>query len=283
MKQLILICMLLSISKVQAKHHKLNLQKAIDQKLVKTKVLGLGGYQGYCISMDLKNLTKDSVIILVEAGRRLNSEDDKYQDILIVKEELITLRNFEEKKFKIKGYCCQASNSCPPINAKYDANKLADTNLVILARFLNAGKFNSDVEQQSIWAISDKKLTANISSLNDSLLYPLRKLVADIKGEILPWYSIISGTYVYSNGVISNFPVWLKGKLNYSSEKDDYVTLIILDTKGQQVCMTKSEWVTQGQNKDYSLNVPVKGLAKGKYTIALKNSQGELVNKSFEI
>lgn len=47
-----------------------------------------------------KNLTKDSLIILIEAGRKLNSLDDNYQDILIVKEELLGLRLSEEKALK---------------------------------------------------------------------------------------------------------------------------------------------------------------------------------------
>ncbi|MCC6372674.1 MAG: hypothetical protein IT236_16845, partial [Bacteroidia bacterium] len=246
-------------------------------------VTGLGGYQGYCVNMDLKNLSKDSLIIEVEAGRRLNSLDDKVQDILIVKEEFISLRNLEEKNFKIKGYCCQASNSAPPANAKYDVNKMADSNLVKLARFLNAGKFNNDTEQQAIWALSDKKPTATISGINDTLLLPLKQLVCNMKGEVMPWYSLISGTYVFNNGTIYNYPLVLKGKLAYSSDTEEYATLYVFDAKGQQVCQVKCEWIKSGQNNSFALNIPVKGLAKGKYSIALKTPQKELAKKEFEI
>ena len=94
----LIACFLISFH-LGANHLRMNLQNALDKKLVEAKVISLGGYQGFCINMALKNLTKDSLILLVEAGRRLNSLDDKNQDILIVKEQIIALKNKELKKF----------------------------------------------------------------------------------------------------------------------------------------------------------------------------------------
>lgn len=283
MKTIFLLALAIITMPLEARHLKLNLQKALELKLVKAKASGLGGYQGYCVNIDLKNLTKDSLMVVVEAGRRLNSVDDKMQDILIVKEELINLKNSEQKIFKVKGYCCQASNFAPSPNASYDINKLADSNLVKLARFLSLGKFEASTEQQAIWSISDKKPTASISGINDTLLLPLKQLVCNIKGEVMPWYNLSSGTFVYSNGSICNYAIALRGKLSYSSDTEEYATLYVFNAKGQQVCMVKSEWIKQGQNKDYPLNIPVKGLDKGKYTIALLSPQKELAKKEFEI
>ena len=283
MKRLILICALLNVLQLQAKHKKMTLQKAIDMNLVKAKANSIGGYQGYCIKMNIRNLSPDSLIVLVEPGRRLNSLEDKYQDILVTKEELITLKKSEEKSFNVKGYCCQASNCAPSSNAVYGINKMADSSLVKLAEFLNKNCFGSDVEQHAIWAISNKHLTANIATNNDSLLLPLRQLVANLKGEKLPWYSIICGTYMYQNGVIANYPIALKGKLIYSNDTEDYVTLFIYNEKGQEVCLIRSQWLKAGKDNSYELNLPVKNLPKGKYTLALKTQQRELVNREFEI
>lgn len=283
MVRLLFIPLLFVSLLANAKHTKLNLQKAIDLKLVKAKAQSLGGYQGYCMNMNLKNLTGDSLLVVVEPGRRLNSLDDKNQDILIIKEEVIMLGNFQDKWFKVKGYCCQASNHAPSQSAKYDINKLGDSSLVTLARYLNLSTFDSHVEQQAIWALSDKKPTANIASKDDSLLLPLRQLVANIKGEPVPWYTIISRTFVYQTGVMQNYPQLLRGKLNYSNDKDCFVTLYILDKNGTPVCQLKSEWLKACASKDYNLNVPIKGLAKGKYTIGLKTGEKELTKKEFEI
>ena len=266
----------------QAKHQKLSLQKALDQRLVKAKAVSLGGYQDYCMNLYIKSLINDSLIITVEAGRRLNSIDEKNQDILIMREEIIVLKKQEDKWFPVKGYCCQANNHSPSKNSIYDINKMADSSLVTLARFVSTRNFDNHVTQQAIWAISDKQPTAQIASKNDSLLLPLRMLVCNLKGEPLPWYTIISKTYVFPSGAIQNFPLFLRGKLNYNNDSECYTTLHVLDSKGIEVCQIVKQWTMPG-TKDYDLNIPVAGLAKGKYTIELNSPNKVLAKKEFEI
>src|SRR6218665_2419007 len=125
----------------------LTLQSAIDQKLVQVSIRGLGGHQGLCISMSLKNLAAKPLDIRIEAGRRLNSEDDAQQDLLITGEQIIALREHEYRSFKIKGYCCQLSRRSPAAGSFYGANKLADSALVKLARYLSSRELDPEAEQ----------------------------------------------------------------------------------------------------------------------------------------
>lgn len=282
MNRIFLITFTLLSLQILAKQQRMNLQKAIDLKLVNAKALSLGGYQDYCMKLHLKNLINDSLVITVEAGRRFNSLDEKDQDILITREEIIVLKKLEDKWVPVKGYCCQANNHSPSANSKYDVNKLADSNLVMLARFMNTRNFDGHVTQQAIWAISDGRPTAQITSKNDTLVLPLRELVAGIKGEPLPWYTIISKTMVYPSGAMETFPLWLKGKLNYTNDKECYTTLHVLNSKGIEVCQIVKQWTSVG-TKDYPLNIPVAGLDRGKYTVELKSTDKQLAAKEFEI
>jgi hypothetical protein len=209
--------------------------------------------------------------------------DEKYQDILITREEIIVLTKKSEKWFPITGFCCQASNHSPKKNARYSINQLADSNLVYLAQFLSSGHFESNVTQQAIWAISDNQSSAQVSGNNkDSLLLPLRKLVCALKGEQLPWYTIQAKTFVYASGAMENFPIELDGKLNFSNDKECYTTLHVLNDKGQEVCKIIKQWTLKGSS-EYDLKIPIKGLAKGKYFVALKSPEKELIKKQFEI
>jgi len=278
----LMICFFISFH-LGANHLRLNLQSALNKKLVEAKVSSLGGYQGFCIHLTLKSLSKDSLIILVEAGRRLNSLDDKNQDILIVKEQIIALRTREQKSFDVKGYCCQAHNHSPYKGAKYDINKLADSNLVCLANYLNANEFDTNAEQEAVWALSDKRPAANITGTNDSLIQGLRERIALIKGEKIPWYRIISKKFVFDNGVITIVNLKLQGVLSYSNEKEDYATLTVINEKGLLVCRVQSEWIKICVNENYKLDLPIKGLAKGKYTIELKTPEKLLTKGDFEI
>lgn len=265
-----------------ARHQKMELQRALDGRTVKAQALSTGGYQDQCIRMQLINLSNDSLIVIIEAGRRLNSLEEKDQDILITQQEIIVLKRNEEKWFPVRGFCCQANNHSPKQNAKYGINRMADSNLVILARYLSGKRIDNHVTQQAVWAISDNRNSAQIAAMNDSLLFPLRKLVCDLKGEVLPWYVIFSKTLVYQSGHMENFPTELKGKMSYENDRACYTTLHVLNEKGMEVCKIVKQWTMPGK-AEYDLSIPLAGLKKGKYTIELRSDQKELVKREFEI
>lgn len=277
------LCFLFAVLQAKAYHKTLDLQKALDMKLVQVKITALGGYMGFCINMELKNVSKDSLFVMIEAGRRLNSLEDKYQDILIVQEQNIPLKNNETKTVKVKGYCCQATNSAPSAGTKYAANKIADTKLHLLARYLNTNHFEPQAEQQAVWAISNNYQTAGITSNNDSLVLPLRQFVATVKDEPLPWYTIVSSTHVYPSGNISVTPLFLKGNMEYSNNAGNYATLTVKNDKGIPVCLTKTQWLNACSKENYQLNLPLKGLAKGRYYIELTTPEKQLAYREFEI
>lgn len=282
MKHLFFFTLVLIVFQAKAKHQKLKLQKALELKLVKVIVKSLGGHSNYCINMNIKNLTKDSLSIILEAGRRLNSIDDYNQDILITQEEMIVLKKLENKSLKVKGFCCQASHGSPRINSIYDVNKMADSSLVLLANYLNSNVLESSCIQNAVWAISDNHNTANISSNNDTTVLSLRHFISRLKREPIPWYTLISKDYVYNSGAFGSFNKLLKGKLKFNVENEGFTTLHILNSKGIEVCQIIEEWALIG-DKVVDLNIPIVGLEKGIYTIEITNAEKTLIKKDFKI
>ena len=215
MKKLLLsACLALSLN-ATARHQQMSLQQAIFRHLITSKVMSTGAYQGFCMYIQLGNRGQDSLILTLEAGRCLNSLDDQFQDILVTKEEVIVLSRLQIKKIKVKGYCCQASNRCPNANAVYGINKLADSNLVCIARYLSRSNYPPAIEQMAVWSISDKYSIASVCDNRDNSFLELRQYLANLKGEKLPWYTIQCYSYVYRHGAITTFPQFLKGKLNH--------------------------------------------------------------------
>lgn len=277
------IVLLLLSSTLKAGCLQITLQQALDRKLVEVNVTSLGGYQGFCMRMDVKNLWKDSLYVTVEPGRRLKPADAGNQDILVVKEELLRLKSREEKSAVLKGYCCEATDLSPARNAKYHVNKLADSSLVALAEFLNAHTFNQEAEQEAVWAISNNRSLANICAVNDSSVHQLREKAAAIKGEKLPWYMLVSKKHLYQNGVIAIINLRLHAAILYSESSQNYATLKVINASGVEVCAIKSEWLQAGINKTYMLELPVKHLEKGKYTVMLQTVSREIFRNEFEL
>jgi hypothetical protein len=258
-----------------------SLQKAFDKKYITAKSICKGGLE---LDYSVSNLLKDSLLIIIPAGWRFNSDAGKndYQDILLVHEEVLVLKPKETKKFDIKGYCCEATKGGPQKGAPYTLGKMADSSLVSLARYLNTHKVDENTEQYSVWAISDGKETANITSNNDSIAALLRTFVAVIKGEPLPWYTLLKHAKITSSGQVHDYPVRFKANINYGIAQTCYSYCYILDSKGQKVSEIFGQWL-QPENTDYKADFNVAGLQKGEYKLVLEGKNSPLFEKIFKI
>lgn len=258
-----------------------SLQKAFDKKYITAKAICKGGLE---LDYSISNLVKDSLFIVIPAGWRFNSDAGKndYQDILMAHEEMLVLRPKETKRFDIKGYCCEATKGGPQKGAPYTLGKMADSSLVSLARYLNCHKVDANTEQYSVWAISDGKETANITSNNDSIAALLRTFVATAKGEPLPWYTLLKRAKITSSGEVQDHPVRFKADINYSVPEICYSYCYILDAKGNKVSEIFGKWLLP-ENTDYKANFNVGALVKGEYKLVLEAKNKAVFERTFKI
>ncbi len=265
-----------------AKH--VTLQDAICRKLISGTGKGLGGYQGYCVELQLRSLVPDSLVIAVEPGRRLKAEASEYQDILIVKSESVLLKGKGTATLRVYGFCCERTDSSPPAGSKFALNAMADSNLIKLAAHLNAGHYGDGLTQSAVWAISNGLPTGGICSLDEPAGIDLRRMVSDLKGEEFPWYTIGNHSFVSRAGVIHTIRHSLKGTLNYSLPETKYVSCVARDSTGMPVGIIRSDWLTATRDGQYDLDLPVKTLAAGKYSVELVTHSGDVIaRRSFEL
>lgn len=260
---------------------KVSLKQAFEKKLISAKSICAGGLE---LNYSITNLIKDSLVITIPAGWRFNSDAGKndYQDILITHDEILVLRSKEVKTFDIKGFCCEATKGGPQKDAKYTLGKMADNGLVALAQYLKEHPVDKNTQQYSVWAISDNKPTANITSNNDSIAALVRSFVANVKGEPQPWYTLLKKSEVSQTGAIYDFPIRFKANITYAVAKTCYSYCYIIDEKGNTVSEIFGKWL-QPENYDYKADFNVRGFKKGDYTLVLKNDKAALFEKSFSI
>lgn len=277
---LVFFLVIFTITKLESKIH-LSIQAAFNKKCITAKAICKGGLE---LDYTISNLVKDSIFITIPAGWRFNSNAGKndYQDILMTHEEIVVLRPKETKKFDIKGYCCEATKAGPQKGAPYTIGKLGDSSLVNLARYLNIHKVDENTQQYSVWAISDGKETANITNNNDSIASLLRIFVAHIKGEPLPWYTLLKRAKISNLGVVHDNPIKFKADINYGVNKTCYSYCFIVDSTGQKVSEIFGQWL-QPENTDYKANFNVAGLKKGEYKLVLEGRNTPLFEKTFKI
>lgn len=265
-----------------AKRQFATLETALKKNWVKACVHAKGGHSGYCANMHLKNTTPDSLEILIEPGRRLNSVNEQEQDLLIVKAERVRLKKWEEKLVDLKSYCCQLSNRSPQKESAYNFKSDWDTNLVKVASFLNAHSFESSEEQAAVWAISEGRSAASVTGKNDSSTLLLRKHIAQIRGEVLPWYTVQSHIRVQPSGEIISRAVYLRGTLVCNADATQYAYIQLTDSTGQPVAQIIGNWYYPGRNEQ-PLNMPLFGLVHGQYRLQVVSDKGLLYSEQVEI
>lgn len=284
MKIIISVCSGILLMAFASINNSISLQEAIDKKMVLVKIKSVGTYQGESTVMEIKNLTKNNLTIDIEPGRKLLADEDPYQNLLVVKQEQFFVSAGKSVSKKITGYCCESSDSGPKNGLGYKPNKLADSNLVKLSRYINNNytQLNTTSIQQAIWAISNNHATAAIGT-NSEKEMSLKNLVSTLKNEPIPWYIIKQKIYQTGDGRIHLVNDSLLGKMAYSNNEWCYSKLNIYDTKDNAVLISIGNWLKPGRNAIYDVALPIKNLSAGKYKLTLENDKQIFTQKDIQI
>jgi hypothetical protein len=251
--------------KISNKDKYISIEKLTKSGLLKTDVKGMGGYQENCIEFSLKNLTNDSLFVLVEPGRRLTADDSVYQDIFIVKKNLIALGPLESKTMSGYGFCCQSHDHSPAKGSKFSLGYMTPKEWIKLATVIDENKFPAAAIQNAVWTVSNNHPLSSIYDEDIESISLLRKTVAEIKGIEIPWYSL---TFVKDTArLFSGKPERVYGDLDYYINTNSNITINIRNKKGILVkTLVKDD--SKGPGKyQYKLNLLVKSWPKGEYTV----------------
>lgn len=258
----------------------LPLENFLSSGSVKATVKSLGGHKKECVALDFENLTSDTVFFFLEPGRRLVSKDSSHQDILIVKQRWITIPPFASYQINGYGFCCQSSKSSPRKNADFFIGYMAPEEWIRISKLISENNFPPGAVQSAIWIISDDHPIGSIYNDGSEDLYKLRKMIADIKGVEIPWYSVKYEKD--SMRLFSGRPEKITGVINYFLKNNSMITITIRNEQGKLVrTLVKSSPAGPG-NHDYLLDLSVKSWPNGIYYVFIHEDHSNLnISKSF--
>lgn len=249
----------------------ISVEDAAKRGLIKLVIKGKGGFTGKVIEMKIKNNTPRSLNLKLEAGRRLDSKNNKEQDILVTQAQELFVSANEQKKLEVNGMCCQAGNACPTANADYLVGVMADTNLIKLAEFIDKNNYYENyTAQQAVWCISDNKSLASIYGGDKEIVKNVRSYVSLVTGKPIPSYNI---TYRQEHDSISiGRPLKIEGIFDYNLNSTGHITLAIFNSEGkivQYICKELAH--DKGEHKIY-YTFRTKDLPEGTYYARMTNN-----------
>ncbi len=214
-----------------SKSESLDIAALCKRGIVKIELTSLGSYQGECVEMKLKNTTNDSLIFDLEAGRKFIASDSSAQDILIVKSMHFKLAPRAEKNVFAIGYCCRATRHAPHKGMTFSLGELMPTEWIRVANYISNNSIPSHAIQSAVWALSDDHAVAAIQDDKNQSADQLRRLVANVKGVELPWYSVSYESD--TSNLFSGKPQRVWGTVDYYIPNHAMISMVIHDKQGK--------------------------------------------------
>jgi len=258
------------------------MESAIKGHRINVNVKGLGGHQGECVLLKIKNLLGDSIHVYLEPGRELIPDDSTLQDILIVKRMNLDLSASEEVEINGYGFCCMSAKHSPYLNAEFNPGRMASPALVKLANIINSNKYPENAIQYAIWAISDNHPLSSIYDSDTAKVRSLIDSVAKIKGVVAPWYTTF---YEKDTAMLfSGRPERLEAKFSYVVRNNSMITITLMNPIGEKIYTLMKENPHDPGEYGYDLKLKVKGWMSGTYTInVIADGNNILLQKKFKL
>lgn len=255
----------------------MSLEKCLQLPGVKFTARCLGGHSGSCIEATLRNNGSSVLKVRVEPGRRLVADTAKYQDIFVVKTNLITLLPGTEEKVELFGFCCESSDFGPDLDLKYSSGFMAPPAWVKLASFLDKNKFPNTAMQHAVWVLSNDHDIAGVDCENREQTIALRKLLCDLTGKEMPWAII---QYKQDSNVVFTGDVSrIRGDISYYVRSNASVGVFVTDYTGRVVETLMTPSIHRSGQHNYSLDLDVSEYPKGDFEVRVYEDGSKLLER----
>jgi hypothetical protein len=237
----------------------------------------IGSAGGMHIEAAMKNKSNQPMNVLVEPGRRFIADTARCQDLLNVKSYYVTIAPNSETKIKIRGFCCESSNSSPIYDMGYDVGFVAPEPWVKLASFIDRNSFADGAVQHAVWVISNGHDIAGVDCGNREQTLALRKILCDLTGKEMPWATVQykeDSTVVFT-GVVNH----IRGDIHYYVRYNCPVNIVLTDKDGRLV-KTLMESRLHGIGRyTFTLDLDVSEYPSGEYEVRIYEDEAILLDR----
>ncbi|OPZ99929.1 MAG: hypothetical protein BWY70_00845 [Bacteroidetes bacterium ADurb.Bin408] len=168
-------------------------------------------------------------------------------------------------KISAYGFCCESHDMSPTPGLKFKIGYMAPPDWQKLAEVIDKNNFPASAVQSAVWVLSNGHALSSVYDNDMASIHLLRKTLADIKGEEVPWYSIIYKTDTAT--LFSNVPEKVIGEIDYYLRNNAVITINVRNKNGVVMATpVRNMPANPGQNS-YNLDLNVTGWKRGDYEI----------------
>lgn len=262
------IIALLFLLHIHAQNAYTSIEQLAKESKIELELKSLGGYQGSCVEINIKNLTSEKLQLWLEAGRRLDNTDPTQQDILVLKEQKFELKAHAESTINAYGFCCMAHNGSPSIGKKYTIGWMETGNLLWIAQYINeTNGLDQSIIQSAVWIFSNGNNPASMLLSKEEKVQDLKKAVASKLNIEIPWYEIYYKKD--TNSVFSDKHYTLKGTIEYGLHNRGWISMVVRGPQKQIFHKFTETAFVEGGHYSYDVDLNIRNWPKGKYEIEI--------------
>ncbi len=271
-KLIVFVCICVLVTGgLQAKP--VDLAEALANGWVKIKASGLGGHQNQALKVSIENLHKRELEVLVPAGFLFDASDSSYQDLIVVRDRLVTLEKDMRKSASLYTLCIRSNRSSPVENLAFLSGGMAAGAMLQLAQYIHkSGLHESDAAQYAMWSVSNNHGLEGIGNPD------LAKFTAQLLGKPEPTYHIeYAGTGQPGEQAFQNTPIAVSGSFEYENKVDIIATFALYNEQGERVfTFFENELRKPGKHR-FRFNFRTNRLPRGPYMTRLTDANGNIV------
>ncbi|WP_430809592.1 MULTISPECIES: hypothetical protein [unclassified Carboxylicivirga] len=144
--------------------------------IINTSITSRGGHMGKCLTFNITNQSDKELFLKLDRGWKLIPEDDKFQNMFVVKECQFSIKPKATYSFDAIAYCCQAFDSAPVYGCKFKMGYIEER-WVDVAQIIDLNDFSDYNIQTAIWSLSDNYSINRIQANNSKEIEALKKAV----------------------------------------------------------------------------------------------------------
>jgi len=225
------------------------------------------------------NKENDTVIVRLEAGRRLVAKDSTQKDLLLIKEVKVTLYPYAIVQKNIYGYFIGDNSNFPVDRDIYKLGSIATSHLFSCAEFISTiDSIPPDIVKQCLAVLEKGRPIATIYPDSLAIVKTMKNKLATITNKPVPWYYL---SYTQDSvSVEANTPQKLWGTLNYFIGDTSKVSVFVKTIEGDTIETVEKGLQQYPGYNSYTLKVNISQWTNQPYLIEVaSDSVGLLVRK----
>jgi hypothetical protein len=152
---------------------------------------GVFSHMGECMDARMKNETDSNLVVKILGGTWLMARDTNAQNMLVTKTSVFTIPPRQRLQTKLVALCGEMNKDAPDVYVQYEVGQAAGSDLLALARTIEATGSQNKAGQYALWAVTDRATKKELGEDEDLLrssqqLLDLARLKVNIFGKPEP-------------------------------------------------------------------------------------------------